>query len=147
MVVSPERLKKYILEYLENNRLMTLATSEKDVPWAATVFFAYDPNLNIYFISRPETRKTQHIISNPNVSVVVNQYQPKKGTVKGLQIEGEAYILDKEKDKEKLELYKERYDWADEYLHNHELYKIIPKKIYYLDDELFGPGGREELEL
>ncbi len=46
-----------------------------------------------------------------------------------------------------LELYRQRYSWADDYLHNHRLYKIKPSKVYYLDDELFGPGGREELEL
>ena len=56
-------------------------------------------------------------------------------------------MLDKNKDVKELEIFKKRHDWADEYLHDHELYKIVPKKIYYLDDELFGPGGRKELEL
>ena len=139
--------KKYILDYLENNRLMTLATSEKNIPWAATVFFAYDQDLNIYFISRPETRKTKHLQANPNVSVVVNHHQPKSGLIKGVQLEGTAQMLDKNKDVKALEIFKKRHGWVDEYLHDHELYKIIPKKIYYLDDELFGLGDREELQL
>ena len=147
MSLSKDELKKHILRYLENNRLMALATSKNDIPWVATVFFAYDQDLNIYFISRPETRKTQHLQVNPNVSVVVNHHQPKSGLVKGVQLEGTAQVLDKNKEIKELEIFKKRHNWADEYLHNHELYKIIPKKIYYLDDELFGPGGREELEL
>lgn len=144
--VSKEELKKYVSDYLEKNRLMTLATSEKDIPWAATVFFAYDPDLNIYFISRPETRKTKHLHVNPNVSVAVNHHQSKSGLVKGVQLEGTAKILDKNKDVKELEIFKKRHNWAEKYLHNHELFKITPKKVYYLDDELFGPGGRGVFE-
>ena len=142
-----EKIKKYILDYLEKNRLMTLATSENDVPWAATVFFAYDDDLNIYFISVPNTRKITNLNRNPNVAIAINQFQPKGEVVQGLQIEGKAEALDKEKNKKELDLYRKRYDWADKYLHDHELYKIKPEKVYYLDDEKFGAGGREELEL
>lgn len=126
---------------------MTLATSEDNVPWAATVMFSYDSDFNIYFISVPNSRKTKNIKTNPRVSVAVNEYVHKAGFTLGLQIEGKAIMLNKEKDKKELELFRKRFDWADDFLHDHELYKIVPEKIYYLDDEKFGPGGREELTL
>jgi len=147
MKVDGETLKKYILSYLEKNRLMSLATSDGSKPWVSTVFFAYDTDLNIYFISVPNTRKITNLTKNPQVAIVINQSQPAGELVQGLQIEGKAEKLDKEEEKEELEIYRKRYGWADDYLHDHELYKIKPEKVYYLDDEKFGAGGREELEL
>src|SRR3989304_566903 len=144
---SNDDLSKDILDYLAKNRRMTIATSEKDIPWAATVMFSYDPDLNFYFISVPDSRKTKNLETNPRVSGAINEFQKTPGKILGVQLEGTAEILDKNKNTKELAIYKKRFDWADEYLHDHELYKIIPKKIYYLDDELFGPGGREELEL
>ncbi len=145
--MDKKELKKLILEYLSKNRRMTLATSDKNIPWASTVMFAYDDNLNFYIISRPDTRKIQNLMKNPLVSIAVNEYIEKKGYIMGLQGEGEAELLNKESNKKELDLYRARFDLADDYLHDHELYKIKPEKVYYLDDELFGPGGREELEL
>lgn len=141
------KLKKYILEYLSKNRVLTLATSKDDVPWAAAVMFAYDNDFNIYFISVPDSRKTKNLMTNPIVSVAVNEYIHKVGYTIGLQIEGKAIMLNKERDKRELEIFRKRFDWADDFLHDHELYKIVPEKIYYLDDEKFGQGGREELIL
>ncbi len=147
MGISKDDLKTYILEYLSKNRRMTLATSEDNIPWAATVMFAYDDDLNFYFISVPDSRKTKNLETNPRVSVAVNEYVHKAGYTIGLQIEGKATMLNKEKDKKELEIFRKRFDWADNYLHDHELYKMVPEKIYYLDDEKFGQGGREVLEL
>ena len=147
MSSSKNKLKNYILDYLKQNRVMTLATCKDDVPWAASVMFAYDDDLNLYFISKPETRKTQNILANPEISATINQFQKTPGKVLGVQLEGAAQKLDKKKSTEELEIFKKRFNWAEKYLHDHELFKIAPKKIYYLDDERFGPGGREELIL
>ncbi|OGY29890.1 MAG: hypothetical protein A3F35_00425 [Candidatus Woykebacteria bacterium RIFCSPHIGHO2_12_FULL_45_10] len=147
MAISKEELKSAILDYLEKNRRMTLATSENNIPWAATVMFAYDHDTNLYFISNPQTRKAQHLMNNPRVSVAINHYVNKAGSTMGIQLEGRAEMLDKLKNKKELDLYRARHEWADDYLHDHDLYKIVPSKIYYLDDEKFGPQGREELEL
>ena len=147
MTLSHNQLQKYILDYLSKNRRVTLATSEDNVPWASTVMFAYDSDFNIYFISVPNSRKTKNLKANPRVSVAINEYVPRAGYTIGLQIEGKAFMLNKEKDKKELEIFRQRFDWADDFLHDHELYKIVPEKIYYLDDEKFGQGGREVLDL
>lgn len=126
---------------------MALATCKDDVPWAASVMFAYDDRLNLYFISKPGTRKTQNLLDNPKASAAINQIQKTPGKVIGVQLEGSAEMLDKTKNKQELEIFKNRFNWAEKYLSDHELFQITPKKIYYLDDERFGPGGREELIL
>ncbi|HEY5600780.1 MAG TPA: pyridoxamine 5'-phosphate oxidase family protein [Patescibacteria group bacterium] len=145
--MNGENLKQLILDYLSKNRRMTLATASNNVPWAATVFFAFDDNLNIYLISDPKTRKIQNVKQNPKVSCAINEYIHKKGYTVGLQLEGTIENLHKEKNRQELDIYRKRYDWADEYLDDHELFKIIPIKIIYLDDELFGPQGKRELTL
>jgi uncharacterized protein YhbP (UPF0306 family) len=147
MTSSEVELKKYVLDYLEQNRVMTLATCRAGTPWAASVMFAYDDDLNLYFLSKPETRKTQNLLANPKVSVTVNQVQKTPGKVIGVQLEGSAEMLDKKKNSKEQEIFKNRFNWAEKYLSDHELFKITPKKIYYLDDARFGPGGREELIL
>lgn len=147
MTSSEAELKKFVLDYLEQNRMMTLATCKDDVPWAASVMFAYDDCLNLYFISKPGTRKTQNLLDNPKASAAINQIQKTPGKVIGVQLEGSAEMLDKTKNKQELEIFKNRFNWAEKYLSDHELFQITPKKIYYLDDERFGPGGREELIL
>jgi uncharacterized protein YhbP (UPF0306 family) len=147
MVYPKDKLKQYILDYLEQNRVMTLATCMDDIPWAASVMYAYDDDLNLYFISKPETRKTQNLLSNPKVSATINQFQKTPGKILGIQLEGTARKLDKTKNVQELELFKKRFDWAKDFLDDHELFQIAPKKIYYLDDEKFGPQGREELIL
>ncbi len=134
MEIPKEELQKYILDYLEKNRRMTIATSENNVPWASTVMFAYDSDFNLYFISVPDSRKTKNIATNPKVSVAINEYVYKKGFTIGLQIEGKAIMLNKEKDKQELEIYRQRFDWADDFLHDQEFYQITPEKIYYLDE-------------
>ena len=109
--------------------------------------YAYDDDLSLYFISKPETRKTQNLLANPKVSATINQFQKTPGKILGVQLEGSAEMIDKTKNKQELETFKKRFNWAEKYLHDHELFQITPKKIYYLDDERFGPGGRETLNL
>jgi uncharacterized protein YhbP (UPF0306 family) len=146
-MVSKQELKKHVSNYLAQNRVMSLATSKGGVPWASTVMFAYDADLNLYFLSKEETRKAQNLQANPQVSVTINQFQKTPGKILGIQLEGTAKKLDKTKNVHELELFKKRFDWAKDFLHDHELFQITPKKIYYLDDEKFGPQGREELVL
>ena len=147
MTISKKELKKLILAYLAQNRLMTLATAKNNLPWATTVFFAYDQNLNLYFISEPATRKIKNILANSRVAVTIDREQPGSGKIRGVQLEGRAEKLDKKKDLAELKIFEDRFNWTERYLASHELFQITPKRVYYLDDERSGPQGRETLEL
>lgn len=141
MKITKEELRKLILAYLEKNRLMTLATSSGNIPWAATVFFAYEQDLNVYFLSEEETRKIQNILKNTKVAATIDRDQPGSGKVRGIQLEGVAEVC------KAPSVFLARYSWAKDYLATSRIYKITPSKIIYLDDERFGPGGKEELIL
>ena len=75
---------------LEAHNTITLATSHEGRPWAATVFFASDRKLNLYFVSDYRTRHARHIEECATAVATVNADCATWAEVKGLQIEGRA---------------------------------------------------------
>ena len=154
---SKEDLKKLILDYLSQNKRMSLSTCKESVPWAATVMYAYDDELNIYFLSKVETRKVQNLLSNSRVAATINEVTGGIGKVKGIQLEGECQMVGRIEAARVYALFLKRFFWLKDYIPSarqvfskaiqDRLFKITPKKIYYLDDELFGREGREVLDL
>lgn len=132
-----KKLIQKVLKYLKGNRLMALGTSYKDRPWSATVFFAFDEDLNILFFSREDTRHCQNIKNNKFVSIVINQDWGKSGLVKGLQMTGIASKVSKIQIAKYYSLYRARFPWAAEFP-DHSLYVIKPTEIHYIDQEIFG---------
>lgn len=148
-------LKSLILTYLSRNKIATLATSYKNKPWVATIFFAFDPKFNIYFMTDLKTRKAHHILQNSQIALAINEDWGGKGTVRGLQMEGRAQLVEKNEAEEAYFLFARRHSWVKSFIHSdkdlhskvqtNRLFKISPQKIIYQDDKLFGPGGKEEL--
>jgi len=83
MDLSLEELKQHILDYLSQNKRMSLATSKNNTPWASTVMYAYDDDLNIYFLSEVGTRKVQNLQINPKIAATINEVTGGIGKVRG----------------------------------------------------------------
>lgn len=81
--------KQLIKKWLKNHKYCVIATSFKDKPWAATVDYTIDDDLNVYISSRPDSLKFQNIMKNPVVCIVIDS-QTREGT---LQIQGIARTL------------------------------------------------------
>lgn len=120
---------------------MSLATASRNKPWSATVFFAYDKNLNLIFFSREDTRHCKDIHENPYVSVAMNQDQQGHG-IEGAQITGRASKVSSREHKKFYALYKSRFKWADEFASDHALYLIKPSEVWYINEKLFGHFNR-----
>ncbi len=132
------RYMPHVLRYLKGNRLMTIATTTKGLPWAATVFFAYTPTpLTLLFFSKRSTRHGKAIDKNPRVAVTINQDWGSRGKVRGLQLEGTAAPVPKKELRALYTIFKTRFLWADTYP-DHTLYCVRPQHIFYIDQELFG---------
>jgi len=154
---SREELKNLILDYLAINKRMSLSTCKDNVPWAATVMYAYDNDLNIYFLSKISTRKVQNVLANSKVAATINEVTGGIGKVRGIQLEGECQMVGRFEGARIYALFLKKYFWLKDYIPSAKqmfskaisdrLFKITPKKIYYLDDERFGPEGREVLDL
>ena len=135
-------LKEKVLALLESNKLMTLATSENNEPWAVTVTYAFDDKCNLFFFSDPETKHCKDLTMNSNVAVAIHDHALKPRQVLGIQLVGTASLGD-EKD---FEIFKKRNAWVDDYP-DYKLYKVEPSKLYYLDSDLFGHKHKVEVEL
>lgn len=72
----------------------TLATVGDDGPWAATVFYASDAALNLYFVSDHRTRHGRDLAAHPRLAVAINPDCATWGEVRGLQLTGRVRVLD-----------------------------------------------------
>lgn len=115
-------IKKVFYEYLRTHNTMSIATSQDNQPWAASVFYAND-DIILYFISNAiRARHSKNIAVNNRVAVTINEdYKLKKfddwKKIKGIQLEGYAYLID---DKEELtkavSTYIKKYPFTSIYL-------------------------------
>lgn len=133
--------KEHVLTYLETNRLMALASSHNNKPWAVTVFFAYDTELNLYFYSKPDTEHCKQIDSNNQVAVAIHQNWGEPGLIKGVQLTGICTKPTGEEYTTSFNVYSRCHNWAHTYP-DHVIYKIKPVVLYYLDHKLFGHFNR-----
>ncbi len=90
-MVSDERAT--LRQLLEAHNTITLATCRDGEPWAASVFFASDAELNLYFVSDSRTRHARDIGNGCDVVATVNTDCARWSEVKGLQISGFAEPL------------------------------------------------------
>jgi uncharacterized protein YhbP (UPF0306 family) len=80
--------KKEILNFLSKHKLMSLGTYHK-TPWSAWVYYLFDDDLNIYFVTNPKTKHGQNIAKNPKVSIAITDTsQDPKGNKVGFQAKG-----------------------------------------------------------
>lgn len=113
-------VKQLIHDYLGKTRMLQLATSVSNQPWNCTVYYAFDDDWNIYWISTPDRRHSKEIAINPKVAgvIVFSQEPYPKDGVQGLQFEGIAEILSGAEEEKASKLYIEQLD-REETLRTH----------------------------
>lgn len=148
-------LKTLIHEYLQSTRMMQIATCAKNVPWNCTVYFAYDEELNLYWISKPTRRHSQEIIDNPRVAaVIVHDQQPPQSAVRGLQCEGIAELLSGADEEKAAKIYTRQLDREESLLQDirsgenpHKFYRIRPRRFVLFDRINFPEQEQQEYVL
>ena len=88
--MNDQELEKTIREYIAQLVHMSLATSKDNRPWVCEVHFAYDDDLNLYFVSDRDRRHSQEIEVNPNVAGNIITQHHKHQKVRGVYFEGLA---------------------------------------------------------
>lgn len=86
--------RQAVLRMLEVHNTLTLATCNDGRPWAASLFFASDSGLNLYFVSDSSTRHARDIAASPDVVATVNADTSRWADVCGLQIQGRATVVE-----------------------------------------------------
>lgn len=93
VTTEPFDVESAIREYIPQVIHMSLATVSDNKPWVCEVHYAYDDDLNLYFVSgvnrrhSEELRKNQHVAGNIVTQHFLNQ------KVRGVYFEGTAKEL------------------------------------------------------
>ncbi len=146
--------KELIKQYLQEKKVMQLATSENGNSWVCSVYFVNDSDLNLYWLSLPDRRHSKEIKQNPKVAitVVIKENLP----VIGLQSEGTAETVDDVIVIENImSFYINKYDEGKSFLknykngtNNHILYKFKPTSYILFDEYNFtGTESQEVIKL
>jgi uncharacterized protein YhbP (UPF0306 family) len=88
--MNSQLIEKSIRELITKTPHLSLATVNKGKPWVCEVHFAYDDELNLYFVSKLSTRHCQEIASNPHVAGNIIKQHPLTEAPSGLYFEGMA---------------------------------------------------------
>lgn len=154
-------LRARIRRMLEEYGTVTLASTGQGGPWAATVFYASDADLRLYFVSDPRTRHGRDLAANPSVAAAIDGDVHTWNDVRGLQLEGEARILPEEERAAAVALYLAKFpDVArlfeaprndserviGERLRRTAFWRLTPRWVRVIDNRE-GFGFKEELTL
>lgn len=95
--------------FLDSFSTLTLATYGPTGPWAASLFFARDEELNLYFMSSRRTRHVKDLLTEPTVAVTVNEDHNNWTDIRGLQISGTAEVVAENGRADAAELYLQKF--------------------------------------
>lgn len=139
--------KQLIRQFLTRHKLMTIATYGEH-PWIANVYYSFDDDLTLYFLSSPETLHCKQIEKNNKIAAAIADSRQKPAELKkGLQIYGVVQqISGARKIQHALRSWKDALNVVDSQLTyknmlkkviKGRMYKITPKKIKFFNQELF----------
>lgn len=87
-----EEDRSAVRDLLESHNTISLATCHDGEPWNASLFFASDQHLNIYFVSDYRTRHARHIQESGIAVAAINADCALWTDVRGLQVEGRVTV-------------------------------------------------------
>jgi uncharacterized protein YhbP (UPF0306 family) len=136
-----EDIKSLILEVLEKGYLMSLGTHDDGGVWVCDVIYIFDEDLNIYWMSDPDTRHSKTVLKNPQVAGTITVSGQGEDNL-GIQFEGMAEKIEGMR----WDLAKKHYakrkktepKESDDVLQGDSWYMIKPKKIELIYERLFG---------
>lgn len=148
-------LKKLIIDYLKEAKLMQLATSVDNQPWICSVWFAADNDLNIYWFSSITRRHSDEVMKNNKVAGAIALPQTPDDPPRGLQFQGIAQLLTDQRDIDKAVLvYADRIfsqEKIKEFMEHkekpHKFYRIKPTHFVLFDAVNFPDNLRQEYNL
>jgi uncharacterized protein YhbP (UPF0306 family) len=164
---SVAQLRRDLLDYLAGHNVMTIASCDGNVPWAAAVFYASD-EFDLYFFSNPKSRHGGNMAANALVSAAIHEDYSDWRAIRGIQLEGRAERLRSLKLQARFwEVYLGKFPFVKQFFSGRgpgeggtsgvrgllqtkvtgvRLYRVVPRTLYYIDNSK-GFGHRERLDL
>ncbi len=155
---TPELVEKLIREFLQVSKLMQVATCIDNQSWLAHVWFSYDEDLNLYFISRNDRRHSREIRSQPKVAggIVNPPFEGLGQKVRGLTFQGVAEEVQSSSIREAYGHYQKRWIKVVEHVRLEDIingvtkvrvYKITPTLYVLFDETNFPKQPRQEFQV
>ena len=80
-----------MIELLERERFMTLATADADGrPWASPVWYAPDGDFDLLWVSKPDARHSRNIAARPEIAIVIFDSRQTPGDAEAVYMEARA---------------------------------------------------------
>src|SRR5467141_3479905 len=152
--VSERRIRATVMRILAETKLCSIATVARGSrAHINTAFFAYSPNLELYFLSDPGSLHCRNLLANPTMAMTVfdsNQRWENPG--RGIQLFGTSHrTRDREADRAEV-TYGTRFPaftrWMRDVtpaerrqaarLHSYALFQFMPNRVKILDEAEFG---------
>ena len=146
-------VKTLVKGYMEEAKLMQLATSANGQPWVCSVWFAADEDLNIYYFSSTLRRHSREVAANRKVSGAIALPHTPLDKPKGVQFQGDAEMLTEKADiDDAISLYAGRIFPKEKVLElmersSHAFYRIRPTMFVLFDVVDFPDSPRQEFRL
>jgi uncharacterized protein YhbP (UPF0306 family) len=80
----PEHTRHFIQAHFT----LSLATADGDQPWVAALYYVSDGDMNLYFISDPDTRHVREGLRTGTVAVAIHGAHQPWATIRGIQMQG-----------------------------------------------------------
>ena len=147
--------KPRLLEFLQSQRAMALASHDGSDLWIANVFVGVDDEFNIFFISNEGAKHSQQIIQNPDIAFSTVWFNENNHTDrKGVQGLGNCKIATDEGEIVKgVQLHNKNYpefkdlitvDWIRNNEDQSKMWVLRPKFIKFWNDEFYDEEETEE---
>lgn len=146
---------KLIKDFLKQTNVMQLATSVNNVPWACNVHFFADDDLNLYWISSPNSQHSKEIDTNPHVAVAIKVHEntPEEDYIIGFSIAGTAEKLEELPADEIIDGYIAKHTKHPRLKEDirggnnpNKFYKLTPSRIVLIDSKNFPDQPRQEVK-
>lgn len=144
-----------VAAYLAAHHVMTLATTGRDGPWAAAVFYAWQDG-SLIFLSAPGSRHALNLEADPRCAATIHDDTGDWKAVKGIQLEGEVSRLDGEDAGLARTVYAKRHTLLGpltklppviaEALAKIRWYRLRLRRMHFIDNAR-GFGHRDEVDL
>ena len=143
-----KKLADQAKKIIKENIYLTIATSTIDgKPWISPLFFAYDENYNLYWISNKDSLHSQLIRKNHRVAIVIFDSSAPEGKGNGVYFDAKAKELQEEFELNKaIEILNNRTKIEEFKIKSIDgirgqgvwrIYRAIPFKIYKLTEGKF----------
>lgn len=175
MTSESDALRERVTQYLRTHHTMTLATcgaapwrerpdgsaasgsaaGERNEPHAATVFYAVNDRLHLVFLSKTTSVHGVHIGKAALVAVTVSEDYADWQMIQGVQLWGNARLLEGAARAAALVLYLRRFPFVRqfmkdpgraEFMRHIGVFRVEPRRAAFTDNRT-GAFGREVLEL